>query len=89
MKLARVGCFLLGAILIASSSFYRQPRLFRAQSGQSSGPACCGEEAPHDVNFRYYSSRHGFTSTLQLVSALPQPFNFTAAIHGRSGNLLP
>ena len=88
MKAARVGFFFLLAILIASSSFYRQPRLFHAQSGQADGSSCCGPAEPHEVDFAYYSLRDGFTSTLMLVSASPQAFNFTIGVHSRSGQTL-
>ena len=85
MKPTRVAFLLPLVILLAMWSFHRPTNLFRAQSGQSTAPACCGEAVPHELDFAYYTLRDGFISTVTLVSASPQAFSFTVAIHSRSG----
>ena len=85
MKTTRVVFLLPLVILLAMWSFHRPTNSVHAQSGQSSGPACCGEAVPHELDFAYYTLRNGFISTVTLVSASPQAFSITIAVHGRSG----
>jgi len=88
MKTTRVVFLLPLVILLAMWSFHRPTNPVHAQSGQSSAPACCGEAVPHELDFAYYTLRNGFTSTVTLVSASPQAFSFTVAVHARSGQTL-
>lgn len=85
MKTTRVVFLLPLAILLAMWLFHHPTNPVHAQSGQSSGPACCGEAVPHELDFAYYTLRTGSISTVTLVSASPQAFSFTIAVHGRSG----
>ena len=52
---------------------------------------CCGlnpPTAPRELDFPYYSSRDGFTSTLNLVSDSPKPLDFIVALRSLAGETL-
>ncbi len=43
------------------------------------------QRAPRELDFPFYSIRDGFSSLLQLVSDLPEPFSFRITVHSLSG----
>jgi hypothetical protein len=57
----------------------------RGQTVDEGSTSCCGEEAPRQMEFPYYSLRDGFNSTVLLVSASPRPLDFVLAVRSRSG----
>ena len=88
MKVARV---LLPSFLLLSVMLFvfgRDVLFPRAQTTESALAPCCGEEAPRQLEFPYYSLRDGFNSTLLLVSDSSKPLDFVLALHSRSGQTL-
>ena len=91
MRLTKITLGLLVLLLIGAFALDRPPRLTHAQTDQTAGSPCCGEEvttAPRQIEFPYYSLRDGFKSTLLLVSDSPKPFDLVLAVHSRSGQTI-
>ena len=87
MKAVRFLLISLALIVLASSLVNQRPGLSRAQTDQTNGAPCCGQDetAPREIDFPYYSLREGFESTLLLVSDSPKPLEFVMAVRSVSG----
>ena len=89
MKVSRFfllfSAFVAGAYLLV----FRAPSPARAQSQTTGGGgACCGTQAPREVDFPYYNLTNGWISTLYLVSDSPQTMDFTLAVKSQQGQVL-
>ena len=82
------GILIVIVLALSSLLFLNGPRSgVKAQTTAK----CCGlnpPTAPRELDFPYYSSRDGFTSTLNLVSDSPKPLDFIVALRSLAGETL-
>src|SRR5271157_202181 len=89
MKAARLSLVFIALIATAYFVVFRGPSSSRAQSqGGGASSACCGTQAPREMDFPYYNLTNGWISTLNLVSDSPQTMDFTLAVKSQQGQVL-